>query len=231
MLTSTIADISFDCSSEDGGLIWDDSHRALNRNLAGGALLDIGVYAVTWIFLVLYRLQSQTSKELPTVVSAISKYHPTGVDEMASVIVHFPKHNTMGIAMTGLRTETGAIASDPKSPSVQIQGSGGEIQIFGPAFNPTKIIMHLRDGKTETFEYTAPKDMKRDWGHGMFWEADECARCLREGKLESDKLPLHESMATMNLLDEVLTAGGVVYPDDITSDTYFEGDPPNGKTS
>ena len=61
-------------------------------------------------------------------------------------------------------------------------------------------------------------------GHGMFWEADEAARCLRDGKLESEGLTLEESIVIMETMDEVRRQGGVVYPNEIeTLDYPLEG--------
>lgn len=43
-----IADLSFGTSTSTGALDFDDSHRMVNKDLAGGALLDLGIYALTW---------------------------------------------------------------------------------------------------------------------------------------------------------------------------------------
>jgi hypothetical protein len=54
----------------------------------------------------------------------------------------------------------------------------------------------------------------------MYWEADECARCIREGKLESEDLPLQESLVMMEVMDEVRKQNGLVYPENIESTEY-----------
>jgi len=46
----------------------------------------------------------------------------------------------------------------------------------------------------------------------MFWEADECARCVRDGKLESDVIPLDESLLIMQVMDAVREQNGFKYP-------------------
>ena len=79
----------------------------VNLDLAGGALLDLGIYALTWVFQTLYHTQPEGEKEAPKVVSAINKYR-TGADEQTSIICQFPKHGLMGIATTGMR-----VATDP----------------------------------------------------------------------------------------------------------------------
>jgi hypothetical protein len=54
----------------------------------------------------------------------------------------------------------------------------------------------------------------------MFWEADECARCIRDGKLESDICPLEETEVMMRVMDQVRQQGEVVYPGRIESLEY-----------
>ena len=46
----------------------------------------------------------------------------------------------------------------------------------------------------------------------MFWEADECARQIRDGKLQSERYPLKDSITFMEVLDEVRKQGGLSYP-------------------
>ena len=61
----------------------------------------------------------------------------------------------------------------------------------------------------------------------MFWEADECARCLRDGKKQSDTMPWAESIVIMETMEAALQQGGVKYPDLITTDVYDAKSPLN----
>ncbi|KAH6900156.1 hypothetical protein B0T10DRAFT_503717 [Thelonectria olida] len=217
-----LADLSFGKDLPNGKIDFPDSHRMVNPDLAGGALLDLGVYSLNWVFQTLYHTKSDEEKEAPNVVSAINKYH-TGADEMTSIIVQFPKSKSMGIATTALRVGTDLDGLYTGGPAIRIQGSGGEIQVTGPAYRPTeyKVIKTDGNGHIETVQVPIPQDPKRgNWGHGMFWEADECARCLRDGKKESDSMPWSESYLIMETMDSVLQQGGVKYPELITSDVY-----------
>ena len=54
----------------------------------------------------------------------------------------------------------------------------------------------------------------------MFWEADEAARCLRDGKQESDGMSWSESVVIMETMDEVRRQGGLKYPEKIESTEY-----------
>lgn len=200
----------------------------VNMELAGGALLDLGVYSLTWVFQTLYHTQPEATKEAPKVVSAINQYR-SGADEMTSIICQFPKHKSMGIATTAFRVTHDPDKQGSAGPAIRIQGTGGEIQIIGPAYRPTayRVIKNDSNGKVEVVDCPIPKDPKRDWGHGMFWEADECARCLRDGKKESASIPWAESLAIMDVMDSALKEGGVKYPELIATDVYDANSPLN----
>ncbi|KAK4095182.1 hypothetical protein Purlil1_878 [Purpureocillium lilacinum] len=225
----TLADLSFNENKDgqDGTVNFPDTHRMVNKDLAGGALLDLGIYALTWVFQTLYHVQPGKDKEAPKVVAAINKYK-TGADEMTSIICQFPGHKSMGVATTSI-----LVASNPDdnttAPAIRIQGSKGEIQVTHPAFRPTefRVIKKGREGKVDVVDCPIPKDPKRNWGHGMFWEADECARCVRDGKKESATLPWSESIVIMETMEEVLKQGGVEYPELITTDVYDAKSPLN----
>jgi predicted dehydrogenase len=225
-----LADLSLGSDKGDGTFKFDDAHRLVNMDLAGGALLDLGIYSLTWLFQTTYHLQNKDAKETPKVLAAIDKCH-TGADESTSIILHFPKHKTTGIATTSFRLATDVDGHNSGGPAIRIQGTGGEIQVMGPAYRPLqyKVIKKDGGGQVEVVDCPIPKDQDRDFGHGMFWEADECARCLRDGKLESDSLPWSESILIMEVMEEALRQGGVKYPELITTDVFDPESPLNGK--
>ncbi|KAL7795166.1 hypothetical protein V8C37DRAFT_374713 [Trichoderma ceciliae] len=221
----TIGDLSINANTDDAkALTFADSHRMVNPDLAGGATLDLGVYPLTWVFQTLYHLQPEEDKEAPT-VSAFSNKYTTGADENTAIICGFPSHNSIGIASTTMRADTDP---DRLQPAVRIQGSGGEIQVFFPTYRPLKYKVVRKNGEAETVDCPIPGDPARNgWGNGMFWEADECARCLRDGKLESATLPWKESIVIMETMEEVLKQGGITYPELITTDVYDPKSPLN----
>lgn len=220
------ADNSFNTNKPDGSLEFDDSHRMVNTNLAGGALLDLGIYSLTWLFQTLYHLQED--KEVPKVVASMNKYR-TGADDNTTLVLAFPQHKQMGIATTGLRAASDIDGLGTAGPAMRIQGSEGEIQVAAPAYRPLqyKVIRKAQPGKVEVVDCPIPQDKARNWGHGMFWEADECARCLRDGKLESATLPWQESIVIMEVMEEALKQGGIEYPALITSDVFDAKSPLN----
>jgi predicted dehydrogenase len=223
-----IADLSIGTDGPDGTITFPDDHRMVNPDLAGGALLDLGIYPLTWLMQILYHCQPEAQKEKPNVVGAVNKY-TTGADESTSYIIQFPQHKSMGIGMTSMRLATDPDGHNSAGPAIKIQGARGEIQVMGPAYRPLqyRIIKNDSDGKVEVVDCPIPKDEQRGWGHGMFWEADECARCLRDGKKESDTLPWEESIVIMEVMESVLKQGDVKYPELITTDVFDPQSPLN----
>lgn len=222
------ADLSIPDAKDDGSLNFPDSNRMVNLDLAGGALLDLGIYSLTWVFQILYHCQEEP-KEAPKILGAINKYDQTGADEMTSMILQFPKHKSMGIALTALR-----VATDPDGhvagAAVRIQGTKGEIQVMGPSFRPThyRVIKVKGGGMVEEVEAPIPTDPERNGdGWGMYWEADEAARCLRDKKNESASMPWSETILIMETMDEVRRQGDLKYADLIESTDYSAQSPLN----
>ncbi|KAL8958273.1 MAG: hypothetical protein Q9193_004635 [Seirophora villosa] len=232
-LHRVIADNSFGDDVEEK---YGTSHRMVNTDLAGGCLLDLGIYSLTWLFQTIYHTLPPARRQPPQVVAAVTPYHATGADEMTSMILTFPSapgpapagtpdgasHPAHGIALTNLRVASDPDGHNSAGPSIRIQGTKGEIQVDGPAYRPRawRFIAAKADeekGKGDAKIEDHPCEIP---GHGMFWEADECARCLRDGKLESEIMGWEESVVIMEVMDEVRRQGGVRYPENIESLEY-----------
>lgn len=234
------SDLSFwnDVEAEFGS-----EHRMVNKELGGGALLDLGVYSLTWVFLVLWHLQKGGERVRPGVKGWVSKYEGTGCDEMTSVMLDFrgagvgsvtttedgekegEKDNgdAHALALTSLRVSYQPNPAVPE-PSVRIQGTLGDILVHGISPRPLSYTLvpaqnekrgKLADFGVETKSFEIPGG-----GHGMFWEADECARCVRDGKLESEVMGWEESVGVMEVMDEVRRQGGVGYGEGLESEEY-----------
>jgi len=217
----------------------DGKHRMVNPDLAGGALLDLGIYSLTWVFQTLYHTQPEDARKPPKVVAALKSYGATkDADETTTIVLSFPRSDEAGgeahaIATTSLRIAT-APGGTNDTPGIRIQGAKGEIQVFPPAFRPTKTKVILNDGTVEQKDWPQPgpgagsgwyngflggKNAEGE-GHGMFWEADEAATALVEGRKEGKYESLAESIVIMEVMDEVRKQGGLTYPDKIETTKY-----------
>jgi hypothetical protein len=154
------------------------------------------------------------------------------------MILTFPRDASAGgdahaIATTSIRVGNLANEQNPQA-SVRIQGELGELQLFPTAHNPKSTKLILADGTVEEKEWPKPGPGKGSgWyngflnhmnpegeGQGMFWEADEAAFAILEGRKEGKNLNLMESVAILEVLDEVRRQGGLAYPADIEAVDY-----------
>ncbi|WP_159501665.1 Gfo/Idh/MocA family protein [Microbacterium sp. 18062] len=168
----------------------DPGHRLNALELGGGALLDLGVYPVSFVWDVL---------GAPTAISARGRLGETGADtEVATVFTH-----GSGAISTTLSSSR---AAGPVS--AHIIGTEGRIDIDGVWYSPTSFRLTRPDGEVAE-EYTSEVE-----GRGMQYEALAAERIVREGGRDSDMLPLAESVAIMRALDEIRAQIGVHYPEE-----------------
>lgn len=214
---------------------FDDKHRMVNPDLAGGALLDLGIYSLTHVFQCLYNIAKDPKP--PTIVSQMRKYK-LGTDEQTTMVLTFPRSqqeggDAQGIATTGMRVANDPDKKGTAGPAIRIQGEKGEIQLWAPIYRPTKSRLVLSDGTVEDKDWPQPGPGKGSGfyngfgamneegeGHGMFWEADECARQIQKGAKESSVQSLSESLVIMEVMDEVRRQNGMVYPEKIETLEY-----------
>lgn len=217
----------------------DGKNRMVNPDLAGGALLDLGIYALTWVFQTLYHTQPEKTRQPPKLLAFVKNYEATGkADEHSTMILNFPRSKEEGgdahaVATTSLRVATSP-GQNQDTPCVRVQGPKGEIQVFPPSFRPTKTKVILSDGTVEEKDWPIPGPGKgSNWyngfggslqsegeGQGMFWEADEAAEAVLEGRKEGKYENLAESVLIMEIMDEVRKQGGLEYPSKIESTDY-----------
>lgn len=216
------ADLSIGEIPEDS---FDEGHRMVNLDLAGGVLLDLGIYALTWLFQTVYHTVPTEKRQAPQVIGAAMTNEPrTGADEATTMLLKFPvsapsgRSSTHGVASAALRAHFDYQRdTEHATPAVRIFGDKGEIQVFGPIYRPSRYRITYRDNEKKfedkTFEF--PGGI-----HGMSWEGDEAARCWLAGKLESETMSWKESIVIMETMDEVRKQGKLTYPDDIESTKY-----------
>lgn len=215
---------------------WDEKHRMINPDLAGGAMLDLGIYSLTWVFQTLYHTQPDSKRKPPTVTSSIRKHGKTGVDEMTTMLLTFPRQegDAHGVATTQMKASSNPDGKGTAGPAVRVQGDKGEVQVWPPIFRPTKTKLIMTDGTVEEKVWEIPGPGKGSgwrngfagsWnpegeGHGMFWEADEAAIALLEGRKEGKFEGLEESIVIMETMDEVRKQNGLKYPEKIETTEF-----------
>ena len=166
----------------------DPSHRLNALPLGGGALLDLGIYPVSFAWDILGE---------PTTVHAAARLGDTGADtEVATLMVH-----GSGALST---TVSSARGSGPNS--AHIVGTAARIDIDRVWYSPTSFTVTAPDGTVlERYE----TDIE---GRGMQFQALAAERFVAEGELRGRELPIDESVAIMGTLDEIRRQIGVVYP-------------------
>jgi predicted dehydrogenase len=160
----------------------DRDSRLFAPELGGGALLDLGVYPVSFASMVL-----GTPDRIVTLIDPAF----TGVDGQTSMLFGYA-----GGAQAILTCTLSA-----KSPTrAAIVGTDARVEIDGDFYAPTSFTLISRTGERTHFD--APHQ-----GRGLWHQADEVARCLREGLLESPSMPLNESVSVMQTMDAVRAHG------------------------
>lgn len=165
----------------------DPQFRLFAPSLGGGALLDLGIYPVSFAHLVL---------GVPDTITAVSRPAFTRVDATTSMIFTYA-----GGAHAVLTTSLAAASDNPAA----IYGTEARLEIDGWFYTPTTFRVVSREG-VELERYQVPEP-----GRGMQYEAAEVNRCLRAGLTESPLLPLDETIAIMDTLDEVRRQIGLDY--------------------
>ncbi|MCJ1378161.1 hypothetical protein MMC17_001257 [Xylographa soralifera] len=235
-VTRVYADFSMSMDPEKS--FADNKHRMVNVNLAGGALLDLGIYSITWCFQTLYLTQPKETRKPPKVMALMNHFR-TGADEQTTILLDFPRPKEMGGNAHAIATTAIVVSGDPDGkgtagPGARIQGDKGEVQISSPICRPTKSRLILQDGTIEDKDWPQPGpgegsgwtngfggDLNPEGeGHGMYWQADECAIALIEGRKEGKYEDLEESVVIMEVMDEVRRQGGFKYPDKLESTEY-----------
>lgn len=166
---------------------FDPHHRLFDPELGGGALLDLGVYVVSFASMVLGEPSFVTARSTPTT---------TRVDAQTSMVLDHPS-GAQAVLSTTLRAKSPCRAT--------VVGTEGRIEIDTTFYAPTTFTVVPREG--EPWRYDEPHQ-----GHGLRHEAAEVARCLAEGLTESPVMPLDETVAILRTMDEVRRQIGLTYP-------------------
>ena len=164
----------------------DPRSRLFDPALAGGALLDLGVYPVSFAHDLL---------GVPDAVHAVGQLTETGVDGQVSMVLSYGSQ-VQAILSTTLWSRTPTRA--------HISGTEGHVQVEGSFYAPTSFTLTRNDGARWTFDRPA--------AHGLQYEAAEVARCVAAGRTESERMTWEGTLDVMRTMDEVRRQIGLAYP-------------------
>lgn len=166
---------------------YDMTNRFFNRNLAGGAMLDIGVYAlsfVRWFF---------TSK--PTEILSQVKYAPTGVDESVGILLKNPQEE-MATVLLSLH------AKQPKRGTIAFEN--GYVEIWEYPRGEKAVITYTADGHQETITAGSTREALR-------YEVEDMERAVAG---DTDCMHLAYTRDVMEIMTKIRQDWGMQYPEE-----------------
>jgi predicted dehydrogenase len=169
-------------------LPFDPQHRLFDPRLGGGALLDLGIYPISFAAMAF----GQPPERIQTQVHCCE----TGVDDQASLLFQYEG---------GVTASLFASSRVRSTHEVRLYGTRGQIDINEKFFHPDRLVLRMAGKQPRTYPFPHP-------GSGMQFEADHVANCIRRGKRESDILPLAESLSIMKTLDKIRRQWKFKYP-------------------
>lgn len=178
--------------ADHGQLLYPDGpQRLADPELAGGALLDLAIYPISFAHLVLGSF---------TVVEAAGTLARTGVDASETVAAIGPQ-GAIGTLSSTMLAKTPCAAS--------VSGTAARLEIDGWFYQPNTVrLLDPDDREIDRFDSPSRE-------HGLAYEAAEFARLLDQGKTESELLPLNETLQIMRVLDQIRAQLGVSFPNEI----------------
>ena len=166
---------------------YDRKNRFFNRSLAGGAMLDIGVYALSFVR---YFLTSQ-----PTEVLSQVKYAPTGVDEQASILLKNAEEEMAAITLS-------LHAKQPKRGTIAFEN--GYVEMFEYPRGERAVITWTADGRREEIAAGSTAD-------ALKYEVLDMEAAVAG---ERDDMHLDYTVDVMELMTQIRRSWGMRYPEE-----------------
>ncbi|HMG30583.1 MAG TPA: Gfo/Idh/MocA family oxidoreductase [Jiangellaceae bacterium] len=163
-------------------------HRLWNPVLGGGALLDVGIYPVSF---------AQMLLGSPDTVAVHGSLSADGVDAEAGLLLGWD-----GGAHALIDTSLVAYLAGAAS----VVGTHGRLDVLPLLYRPPRLVHTGSAGEVKEYE-------QQPEGLGYMPMLREVQRCVREGRTESDEMPLADTVAVMRILDRALHGLGVSYPE------------------
>jgi len=182
-----IGDIKYMCSTFGAVVPGGEDDRWLNPELAGGTLLDMGIYPIS--------VSQWVVKQEPQSFSVQALLGKTGVDVLTAVTLKYPN---------GVVSQFNSNFIVQNTNDFFIYGSKGSIRIHPNYWGASDATL-----VTEGQELTVSKPLE---GGGFEYETREAMRCIRAGLLESPGITHATTLATMELMDKIRDEIGLKYP-------------------
>lgn len=173
-----------------GGNNFSKDHRMRNKALAGGALLDLGVYPITFADIVF--------DAAPVRLQSSAFIGDTEVDDRSFYQLDYPD---------GCYAQLSSSFTHVAPNDAFVFGTKGYIRV--PKFWMTQgLEIHLFEEE--------PEILSLPYGDGEHFkfEIDHAMKCINEGKLESDIHPLSKTKSIMQTMDTLRMQWGLEYPED-----------------
>ena len=161
--------------------------RLIEPSLAGGALLDLGIYPVSFAHMILGN---------PTKITASAVLTDKGVDAQTSMIFDYGD-GAQAILTTTMIEQTPCRAV--------VAGVNGWLEIDRTFYNPTSMRVVLFDGSVTQYPHTYT-------GHGLREQAEAFKKLVQSGKNQSEILTWKDTVDIMGTLDAVRSQIGLRYP-------------------
>jgi predicted dehydrogenase len=168
---------------------YDPADRLFDLALGGGALLDLGVYVVSF---------AQMLLGTPERVVAAGSLFPSGADAEASLLLDYGDGRAATLT-TSLRNALPGQA--------RVFGTTGWIDVLPRFHHPETIVLHRVGADPETIT-------RSPLGAGYAHELIEVTECVRAGRAESSVMPLADTLAVQTLLGEAAEQIGVRHAED-----------------
>ncbi len=158
-----------------------------DKNMAGGALMDLGVYCASLASMIFGQ---------PKSVASVGHICEAGVDEQSTtVLVYGPNQNAVLIT---------SFATDTPCEAILI-GETGWIRL-GPGWTKgSPLTLEGTSCQQEVFDVPCEEN-------GFVYQLAEVAACLAAGKTESEIMPLDETLGVLETLDEIRNQWGYKFP-------------------
>ncbi|MEP0174959.1 MAG: Gfo/Idh/MocA family oxidoreductase [Paraglaciecola sp.] len=165
--------------------------RLARPELAGGALLDLGIYSIT--------LSQFFLEQHPSSITSQGKLTDLGVDECELVNLSYS---------TGQYAQFTSSMSAHASNTMHIVGSQGYVILPHNFWDADRAYFYEHDKCVQTIEIPHA-------ANGFEYEIEEVMNCIEQGKLCSDLMSHKDSISVLQVMDEIRSQLGVKYPDNI----------------